>query len=162
MRRARALAVANVRAWALVSNLFRFPLVRGLRGLEEARLAEFRTQDDLAMMDRLDLGSTDDKVAGSLDVDDEVIALDPADRADFLAAFLEEHVVADTDFKVVFHVGLPPCAKSTAPAPDANLGAAIRAYVFLVQVRATESVRRRTIRPRTIRHAAALAPADRG
>ncbi len=63
-------------------------------------------------MDGLDLGSADDEVACGLDVDHQVIPFDLADGADFLAALLEENMVADTDFKIMFHVELPPCVRS--------------------------------------------------
>jgi hypothetical protein len=74
-----------------------------LCGGEQLRIDELGTQNDLSVMNRLDLGSVDHEVASGLDIDDQVIAFDPTNCTDLLAALLEKDVVADTDFEVVSH-----------------------------------------------------------
>jgi hypothetical protein len=49
----------------------------------------------------LDRGAIDDEVTRALDVHDEVIAFDLANRADLFATFLEKDLIADRDLEVV-------------------------------------------------------------
>jgi hypothetical protein len=80
-------------------------LVCDASGLEETRIDEIAREHELAVVRRLHLGATNDEVAGSLDVDDEMVAFDLSNRTDFFAALLEEHLIADADLEVVCHGG---------------------------------------------------------
>jgi hypothetical protein len=82
--------------------------VSGAGSLEQTRVYQIRGEHDLAIVRGDDLWTSYDEVPGGLDVDDEVIALHLADGADLLTAFVEEHVIADINFKIVRHDGFPP------------------------------------------------------
>lgn len=77
--------------------------MRLLCGREELRIEELGAENHLAVVNRFDLRSFDHEVTCSLDVDDEMIAFDPADRTDLFATFFEKHVVADADFESMSH-----------------------------------------------------------
>jgi hypothetical protein len=83
-------------------------LVRTSSRFEELRVDELAGEHDLSIVGCFDLGTSNDEVAGCLDVDDEVIALDLSDRAHFFSAFFEEDMIADADFEIVLHDGFLP------------------------------------------------------
>ncbi len=75
---------------------------------EEAWIDEVGDEHDLAVVRRPDLRSSHDEITCSLDVDDEVVALDLADSSDLFATLLEKHLIADVDLEIVGHNGFPP------------------------------------------------------
>jgi hypothetical protein len=97
---------STLRATGLV--LVGFALMSSAGCLEKLGVDKIGSEHDLSIVDCFHLGTSHDEVTGGLDVDDEMIALDLADRADLLAAFFDEDMIAYVDFEVVLHSGLLP------------------------------------------------------
>src|SRR5205085_65682 len=84
--------------------------VRRACGLEQLRVDVLRSEHDLAIVCRTHRKTFDGEVAGRLDVDHEMIALDAAHRPDLLATFFEKDLIADLYAEIVLGHASPPAA----------------------------------------------------